>query len=61
MGDVDVRKVGLGVLLLGVSTVFLFGPDTVGTALPAALVVLGALGVAAGTLRSGSREDHRPV
>jgi hypothetical protein len=61
MGEVDVRKVGLGVLLLGVSTVFIFGPDTVGTALPAALVALGALGVAAGSLLSGSREDRRPV
>jgi|GEM_PF-2336197 len=61
MGEVDVRKVGLGVLLLGVSPVFIFGLDTVGTALPVALVALGAAGVAAGTLLSGSREDGRPA
>jgi len=61
MGEVDVRKVGLGVLLLGVSTVFIFGLDTIGAALPAALVVLGAFGVAAGSLLSGSREDRRPA
>jgi hypothetical protein len=61
MGDVDVRKVSLGVLLLGVSTVFIFGLDTTGAALPVVLVALGATGVAAGTLLSGSREDRRPV
>jgi len=61
MGEIDVRKVGLGVLLLGVSTTLIFGLDTVGAALPVALVTLGALGVAAGTVLSGSREDGRPV
>jgi hypothetical protein len=61
MGDVDVRKVGLGVLLLGVSMALIFGLDTVGAALPVGLVALGALGVAAGTLLSGSHEDGRPA
>jgi hypothetical protein len=61
MGDVDVRKVGLGVLLLGVSMALIFGLDTVGAALPVGLVALGALGVAGGTLLSGSHEDGRPA
>jgi hypothetical protein len=61
MGEIDLRKAGLGVLLLGVSTTLIFGLDTVGAALPAALVAFGALGVAAGTVLSGSHEDGRPV
>jgi hypothetical protein len=61
MSDVDVRAIGLGVLLLGVSTALIFGPDTIGVAVPVALVALGALGVAAASLLPNAGDRHRPV
>lgn len=61
MGDVDVRMIGLGVLLLGVGTALIFGPDTIGPAVSVALVALGALGLAAGGVLSDALEGRRPV
>jgi len=61
MTDTDSRKIGLGLVLLAVSTILIFGPGTVGTALPAALLAIGALGLAAGALLVGTSEPGRPV
>jgi hypothetical protein len=61
MSDVDVRTVGLGVLLLGVGTALMFGLDTFGAAVPVGLVALGALGLATGGILSNALDGRRPV
>jgi hypothetical protein len=61
MSDVDVRTVGLGVLLFGVGTALVFGPDTFGAAVPVALVALGALALAAGEVPADVTEGRPPV
>jgi len=61
MTDTDSTKVGLGLVLLAVSTVLIFGPGTVGAALPVALITVGTLGLAAGALLVGTSESGRPV
>jgi hypothetical protein len=61
MSDVDVRKTGLGVLFLGVGTALVFGPDSLGAAVPVALVALGALGLAVTGVVSAALDGLRPV
>lgn len=61
MSETDTRKVGLGLLLLAVSTVLVFGPGTAGLSVPAALVAAGTLGLAAAALLVGTSEPGRPV
>jgi hypothetical protein len=61
MSDVDVRKVGLGVLFLGVGTALVLGPDSMGTAVPVTLVALGALGLAVAGVVSAALDGRRPV
>ena len=57
----DTRKVGLGVLLLVVSTALILGTGQLGSSLPPILGSLAALGLAAGALLVGTSEDARPV
>lgn len=61
MTDTDTRKIALGLLLLAVSTVLIFGPGTLGSALPLFLLVAGTLGLAAGALLVGTSGRSRPV
>jgi len=62
MTETDVRKVTAGALLLAVGTVIIFGPGVLSSSVPAAVVALGALGLAAGALLLGSSDDGtRPV
>jgi len=61
MNDVDVRKIGLGVLCLGVGTALVLGPDSVGVGVPVALVALGTLGLAVAGVVSAVLDDRRPV
>jgi len=61
MSGVDLRKVSLGLLLLGVSTALLFGPGALRAALPATLVAAASLALAVAALLAGSGEDGRPV
>ena len=61
MTETDTRKVGLGLLLLLVSTVLIFGPGTVASAAPVVLIALGTLGLAAGALLVGTSRPGRPV
>jgi uncharacterized YccA/Bax inhibitor family protein len=61
MTDTDTTKVGLGLVLLAVSTILIFGPGTVSVSLPVALITVGTLGLAAGALLVGTSESGRPV
>jgi hypothetical protein len=63
MSEVDTQKVGLGALLLVVSSVLILGSssDLLSSALPTAVLALGALGLAAGSLLLGTSESGRPV
>jgi hypothetical protein len=47
--------------LLAVSSVLIFGPATLSSSLPLALVALGSLGLAVGALLVGTAEGGRPV
>jgi hypothetical protein len=57
---VDTKKVAGGTGLLLVSSVILLGTG-VSNSIPAALVVVAALGMAAGALLLGTSEGGRPV
>jgi len=57
----DTTKVGLGLALLAISTILVFGPGTVSVSLPVALIAIGTLGLAAGALLVGTSEPGRPV
>lgn len=61
MSETDVRKVGLGVVLLVVSTGLLFGPANLVPALPAVLLVVATMGLAAGAFLVGTADTGRPV
>lgn len=61
MTETDVRKVGVGLVLLVASTVLIFGPGTLGMELPLVLVTAGTLGLAAGALLVGTADGGRPV
>ena len=61
MVDTDTRKVGFGLLLLAVSTVLIFGPGTLGVAVPVVAIAAGSLGLAAGALLVGTSGSGRPV
>ena len=57
---VDTKKVAGGAGLLLVSSVILLGTG-VSNSIPAALVVLAAIGMSAGALLLGTSEGGRPV
>lgn len=57
----DMRKVGIGVLLLAVSTAIIVGTGQLGSGGHPLLASLAALGLAAGALLIGTSEDARPV
>jgi hypothetical protein len=61
MTETDTRKVAFGVVLLAISTVLIFGPGTLGVAVPVAAIAAGALGLAAGALLVGTSDPGRPV
>ena len=61
MSGINLRKVSLGLLLLGVSTALLFGPGTLRAALPATLIATAALALAVAALLVGNDGDGRPV
>ncbi|WP_436928076.1 hypothetical protein [Halosimplex amylolyticum] len=61
MTETDTRKVAFGLVLLAVSTVLIFGPGTLGAAVPFAAIAAGTLGLAAGALLVGTSSDGRPV
>lgn len=57
----DTRKVGVGVLLLVVSSAIILGSGQISSGVPAWAVSVAALGMAAGALFVGTSEDARPV
>jgi hypothetical protein len=63
MSETDTQKVALGVLLLAVSSVLVLGTssDLLSSALPTAVLAIGALGLAAGALLVGTSGSERPV
>ena len=57
----DMRKVGIGVLLLVANTAIILGTGQLGSGLHPVLGSVAALGLAAGALLVGTSEDARPV
>jgi hypothetical protein len=57
----DSLKVGLGALLLVVSSVILLAIGTIGSSIPVYLGAIAALGLAAGSLLVGTSSDGQPV
>lgn len=57
----DTTKVGLGVVLLLISSVLILGTGVQGVNLPLIGASVAALGMAAGALLVGTSEDGRPV
>lgn len=57
----DTRKLGLGALLLIVSTLAILGVGIQGSGLPLVLAALAALGLAAGSLLVGLSETDTAV
>ena len=57
----DMRKVGVGVALLLVSSAIVIGTGQIDIGLPRALGSVAALGLAAGSLLVGTSEKARPV
>jgi len=55
------RKVGLGIALLLISSVLIFAPGPLGIGGPIAIITLGTLGLAAGALLVGTSASERPV
>lgn len=55
------QKVLLGVLLLAVSSLLIFGAGPLGLPAPGIAIGVAALGLAAGALLVGTSEDGRPV
>jgi hypothetical protein len=61
MTETNSRKVVLGLFLLAISSVLVFGPGVVATATPVVLIAMGTLGLAAGALLVGTSSSGRPV
>jgi hypothetical protein len=61
MANTNSQKIGIGLVLLLVSTALIFGTGTLGAALPLVLITLGTLGLAAGALLVGTADGGRPV
>lgn len=57
----DTKQVGLGALLLLVSSAILLATGTIGTGIPLVLAAVAALGMAAGSLLIGTSGEGRPV
>lgn len=57
----NTTKVGLGALLLLVSSVLILATGTFGSAVPVVSASVAALGLAAGALLVGTAEDGQPV
>lgn len=57
----DTRKLGLGALLLVVSSLVILGVGVQGSGLPLLLATLAALGLAAGSLLVGLSETETAV
>jgi hypothetical protein len=57
----DTRKVGLGALLLFVSSVLILGTGQLSLDVPVYAAAVAALGLAAGSLLVGTSEDGRAV
>jgi hypothetical protein len=57
----DTTKIGLGVVLLLISSVLILGTGVQGLNLPTIGATVAALGLAAGALLVGTSDDGRPV
>jgi hypothetical protein len=57
----NTAKIGLGALLLLVSSGLILATGTLGSALPVVSASIAALGLAAGALLVGTAEDGQPV
>jgi len=57
----DTTKIGLGVILLLISSVLILGTGLQGLQLPVVGASIAALGLAAGALLVGTADDGRPV
>jgi len=57
----NATKIGIGLVLLAVSSLLIFSPGAVSIGLPTALLAVGTLGLAVAALLVGTSEPGRPV